>query len=181
MASISAIKSKKIISSGLKSPGFSMLETAVSMSVFIVAIGIGISSYINLIAANSTSQNVYTSVENLSLGLEKIWKDLKYGSEFTLANSELEFKDRACSNIKLRLNSETGTFEYIKNNSISSLNDSSIAFIKKLNFLVSNDKTSITIFLGAEIKSKTKNIPINLQISVAPINAPFNVEKCPAQ
>ncbi len=162
----------------IASKGFTILEAAVSILVFATIIGIGITSYINLLRASAISRNVYASLENLSLGLERIWKDVKYGSCFIAVDEghSIQFKDMNGKQIELKLDS--GVMKYIKENSEFALNDSLIAFVENVYFIVSSQNTSVTMSVLAKIKSKDFEAPINLQISVAPINAPFPSQPC---
>lgn len=170
MASISKVNNSK---------GFTAAEAAVSIFIFAIAITAGIISYINLLKTNLVAQGLYASVENLSLGFEKIWREIKYGSNFKFNPqnpSTILFKDINCAQIEIQL--RNGVIKYIKNGAESDLNNLSLAAVKNLNFYIPMDATSITVSLLAFTKSTKFDIPINLQMTAAPINAPFPVKSC---
>jgi hypothetical protein len=165
----------------INSSAFTLVETAVSVFIFLTAVAIGIIAYINLLQAYAISQNVYASLENLNLGLENIWREIKYGSDFRIVDqsaSVLMFKDILCKNITIRLNQSNGVIEYTKAGATHSLNDPALVFVKNLNFLIPDKAVAVTVSLLALAKARNIEVPINLQISAAALNAPFQIGPC---
>ena len=172
-----------------KNRSFTLIEIVIVLIVFIIGIGIFASSYINLVKQYIINQRLQASVGNLRLALEKVWRDIKYGVNFTTSNNSITFKrSYDCKEIKLNLASDT--LFYVFNNVTSTLTDPSIIKIDSFSVYASGSESSaseynkqapklITLAIKGKAKMQNFDIPLNFQISVAPINSVFPASPCP--
>lgn len=170
----------------LKNKGFTLIEVAVSLLVFIIGIGVFASSYINLVKQNIINQRYQAVIGNLKLGLEKIWREMKYGVEFQATNDKITFKrSYDCKEVSIYKDNNSLIYELEK--VASPLTDPTILTIENLKIktatatLLSGAETKVmlaTLALSGKAKIGFQEIPINFQISVAPINSIFPRSPC---
>lgn len=167
----------------LKNKGITLIEVSISLLVFIIGIGIFASSYINLVKQNLINQKYQASIGNLKLGLEKIWREMKYGVDFDFdsINKKISFnKVYDCKKVAIYRDNEKLIYEL--DSASSSLTDPNVIRIENLNIEISTSSLPdqatptvmlVTLALSGKSKVGFQEIPINFQISVAPINSVF--------
>ena len=171
----------------LKNRSFTLIEAIIVLGVFIIGVGIFASSYINLVKQYMINQKFQASVGNLRLALEKVWRDIKYGVNFTTSNNSITFKrSYDCKEIRLAL--ESNTLLYVFNNVTSTLTDPSMIEIDSFWIYATGSSGGsnyneiapklITLAIKGKAKMQTFNIPLYFQISAAPINSIFPVSPC---
>lgn len=164
----------------LKNKGITLIEVAISLAVFIIGIGAFASSYINLVRQNIANQRYQATIGNLRLGLEKIWRDIKYGVNFSGSSTEITFKrSYDCKQVRIYQNNDMLIYEL--DSASSSLTDPNFIKIEALNIATSGASIPseeqkfmlVTLAISGKAKIGFQDIPINFQISVAPINSIF--------
>lgn len=158
---------------------FTLIEVAIVLFVFIIGIGLFAVSYINLVKQHLLNQRLQASLGNLRLALEKIWRDLKYGTNFNIVNEQISFyRAYDCADIKIGRDQNTKSLFYVFKGVKSVLTDPNLIEIEKLKIFYTTTSdafssnlstTSITISINANVKIQNLSIPINLQTSIAPI------------
>lgn len=170
----------------LKNKGISLLEVGISLLVFIIGIGVFASSYINLVRQNIINQKYQAATGNLNLGLEKIWREMKYGVNFNATTERITFK-RVYDCKKVEIYKEGDSLIYQLENASSTLTDPNFIKIENLKINTTTatlpfDNTPkvmlVTLALVGKAKIGFQEIPINFQISVAPINSIFLGSPC---
>jgi prepilin-type N-terminal cleavage/methylation domain-containing protein len=81
--------------------GFTLLESIVVLFLFTVAISIISQIYNNLMRSAILAQNYQVALDNFRLGAEKIWNELKNGSNFIPSSNRIEFLDRRCRRVRI--------------------------------------------------------------------------------
>lgn len=170
----------------LKIKSFTLIEMAVSLLVFAVAIGIASVSYINLLKANIAAQNTYAALENLRLAMEKIWREIKYSSNVSVSPGppvQISFKlpRENCQTATIALNTNTKILTYQKGSGVAdNLNDPALVSIESFQITNSASPVVFTFSLLAQAKAPGSKVPVplNAQMSVAPLNAAFPTEPC---
>jgi prepilin-type N-terminal cleavage/methylation domain-containing protein len=166
--------------------GFTLFEIAVAVLVVAVAFSLLSTSYLNVVRSNIEANRALTALINLNLSLERLWRELKYGSEFNLvlANSVLDFKDRNCSPQKISLDISNKTIKF----GDIQLTDPAVVEVTDLRFnLGGYDNTNPSYLKAApkiitiSLTARVKEFPLKTfayQFSVAPINSVFLVSPC---
>ncbi len=174
----------------MRNKGFTVLEAMIAILVFIIGIGTVSIMYINLVRQHLISQQLQASIGNVKLALEKIWREMKYGINFATTTYGIKFQRAVdCKNLEIYYDPNLKTLIYKLDNNTSTLIDTNYAEINTFEVYATGslstsgdyNKTSyklITLSLNGIAKTKSINVPINFQISVAPINSVFTTTSC---
>lgn len=173
----------------LKNKSFTAVEVAISLLVFIIGVAFFSASYINLVKQQLINQQFQTILGNLRLGLEKIWREMKYGVNFTTTSNSITFQRvYDCATTSISFNGHS--LIYNLKGVTSTLTDPDLIRIENFKIYTKgvidpnssdyNQKSIKLITLTIEGKANMQNfyIPLNFQISVAPINSVFPVSLC---
>jgi len=175
----------------LKKKGFTVIEVMVSLLVFIIGIGIFSVSYINLVRQQLINQRLQATLGNFRLALEKIWREMKYGVNFTTSTNEITFKRvYDCGEVAISYNGSS--LIYKLNGKPSNLTDPDLIKINSFEIYTTGNLFDdpnadysqrsiklITLAIRAEANMQNFYVPLNFQISVAPINSIFPSSPCP--
>lgn len=174
----------------LKNKGLTLTEISIALLAFTIGIGVFVSSYINLVRQNIANQKYQATIGNLRLGLEKIWRDIKYGVDFVTSTDKISFKrSYDCQQEKIYLDNINGILMYEIEGISSPLTDPNIIKIEKLKIFSKGTSTLpnatptvmlVTLSVVGKAKIGFQDIPINFQFSVAPINSIFLGSPCPS-
>jgi prepilin-type N-terminal cleavage/methylation domain-containing protein len=170
----------------MKKKGFTILEMTVAILIFLIGIAVISGLYINLVRQHLISQNVQASLGNVKLALEKIWREMKYGINFATTTNGIKYQRvNDCANVEIKY--DTGTKAILYNSSTLidpnyfEVNNFTVYTTGSLPSTGNYSETSfklITISLNGIAKAKSMDIPVNFQISVAPINSVFASTSC---
>jgi prepilin-type N-terminal cleavage/methylation domain-containing protein len=170
----------------MKKRGFTILEMTVAILIFLIGIAVISGLYINLVKQYLISQNVQASIGNVKLALEKIWREMKYGINFTTTTNGIKYQRvNDCANVEIKYDTATKAILYNSSTLIDpnyfEVNNFTIyatgSFYLTGDYNVTSFKL-ITISLNGIAKAKSMDIPVNFQISVAPINSVFASTSC---
>ncbi|MFZ8848213.1 MAG: PilW family protein [Minisyncoccia bacterium] len=170
----------------MKNKGFTILEMTVAILIFLIGIAVISGLYINLVKQYLISQNLQASLGNVKLALEKIWREMKYGINFATTTNGIRYKRlNDCANVEIKYNIATKAILYNSSTLIDpnyfEVNNFTIyatgSFGSQGDYNVTSFKL-ITISLSGIAKAKSMDIPVNFQISVAPINSVFASTSC---
>ena len=170
----------------MKKRGFTILELTVSILIFLIGLGIIAGMYVNLIRQHLISQNIQIALGNVKLGLEKIWREMKYGINFATTTKGIKYQRiNDCKTVVVSYDSASKSLLYNSSTLIDpdffEINDFSIYTTGSIFSTGDYNLTSfklITISLNGIVKAKSIEIPVNFQISVAPINSVFASTSC---
>jgi type II secretory pathway pseudopilin PulG len=172
--------------------GFTLVEVIVSSALVITALAIIAQTYMSIIKSVIFAQSLQANLDSVHFGLEKIWNEVKSGSNFptsTIATTSLSFKDRRCRNITIELQPGGPLLYKIDNYSSSSLFDEKLVQVN--NFIVffdtstnpnpddyrSYSKKIVNFYFDLSLKAGDKVIPYQINLSVAPILSPISQNK----
>ncbi len=167
--------------------GFTLVEVIVSSALVITALVIIAQAYMSIIKSVIFAQSLQVNLDSVHFGLEKIWNEVKSGSNFptsTISTTTLNFKDRRCRNVKIYQQGDLLVYEI--NNSTSSLFDERLVEVN--NFIVffdsstnfpsddyrSYSKKIVNFYFDLSLKAGDKIIPYQINLSVAPILSPIS-------
>jgi prepilin-type N-terminal cleavage/methylation domain-containing protein len=170
----------------MRKRGFTILEMTVAILIFLIGIAVISGLYINLVKQYLISQNLQASLGNVKLALEKIWREMKYGINFATTTNGIKYQRvNDCANVEIKY--DTGTKAILYNSSTLidpnyfEVNNFTVyatgSFGSPGDYNVTSFKL-ITISLSGIAKAKSMDIPVNFQISVAPINSVFASTSC---
>jgi prepilin-type N-terminal cleavage/methylation domain-containing protein len=167
--------------------GFTLLESMVVLMLFVVAVLIASQIYFNLMKSALLAQNMQLSLDNVRFGVEKVWTEIKNGSNFVPSATSIQFLDRKCRLVKIY--QENYNLIYEINNSTSTIFDESLVSLK--NFQIYYDSPSgnpnsyfgtankiFVIHYQVDLKTKTLTIPFEFWQTVAPSNSVFFNNPC---
>jgi len=178
------------MASNTKIKGFTLIESMAVLFLFTVAIVLSSQTYNNLVNSSVLSQNLQLAFDNFRFGAEKIWNEIKNGSNFIVSQNSIEFLDRNCNKVQFYLNQNNNIIFNINNNE-TPLFDSEL--VKFNSFEIFYDqpsgnslidpyfKYSNKIFLikySVILQAKTLNIPLEIYQVVAPSNSAFINNPC---
>jgi type II secretory pathway pseudopilin PulG len=161
--------------------GFTLLESIVVLGLFTTAIFIGSQIYSNLIRSAILAQNYQLALDNFRFGAEKVWGEIKNGSNFIFIPSEnrLEFFDRLCREVKIYPSSNNLIFEV--NGKQSQLFDNELVEFQSFNLYYDSPVGGFHYYKNANkifilnykviLKTKTTQIPFEVWQAVAPSNS----------
>ena len=170
----------------MKNKGFTILEMIVAILIFLIGIAVISGLYINLVKQYLISQNLQASLGNVKLALEKIWREMKYGINFATTTNGIKYQRvNDCVNVEIKYDTATKAILYNSSTLIDpnyfEVNNFTIyatgSFGSQGDYNVTSFKL-ITISLSGIAKAKSMDIPVNFQISVAPINSVFASTSC---
>ena len=170
----------------MKNKSFTILEMTVAILIFLIGIAVISGLYINLVRQYLISQNLQASIGNVKLALEKIWREMKYGINFATTTNGIKYQRvNDCANVEIKYDTATKAILYNSSTLIDpnyfEVNNFTIyatgSFGSPGDYNVISFKL-ITISLSGIAKAKSMDIPINFQISVAPINSVFASTSC---
>jgi prepilin-type N-terminal cleavage/methylation domain-containing protein len=177
----------------IKNRGFTLIEMAVAILIFIIGAYLISVSYLNVVKGYINTQNLQISLSNLRLSLDKIWKDMKYGVGFSTTTNCISFKrifdckdESVClDGNKLKANI-TGNESVLTDEEVLEINSFNIDMKGIINpsdpnYILSSPKLITIGISGNLILPNKRKSPFNIQMSVAPINSVFPQPKCIAQ
>jgi len=186
----------------IKNKGFTLIEMAVAILIFIIGAYLISVSYLNVVKGYINTQNLQISLSNLRLSLDKIWKDMKYGVRFSTTTGicnglqncisfkrvfdckeEGVYLDNALHVLKANI---AGNESVLTDKEVLEINSFNIDMkgIKdpsSPNYILSSPKLITISISGNLILPNKQKSPFNIQMSVAPINSVFPQPKCIAQ
>jgi prepilin-type N-terminal cleavage/methylation domain-containing protein len=170
----------------MKKKGFTILEMTVAILIFLIGIAVISGLYINLVKQYLISQNLQASIGNIKLALEKIWREMKYGINFATTTNGIKYQRlNDCVNVEIKYDTATKAILYNSSTLIDpnyfEVNNFTVYATGSSGLTGDYNTTSfklITISLSGIAKAKSMDIPINFQISVAPINSVFASTSC---
>ena len=170
----------------MKNKGFTILEMTVAILIFLIGIAVISGLYINLVKQYLISQNVQASIGNVKLALEKIWREMKYGINFATTTNGIKYQRvNDCANVEIKYDTATKAILYNSSTLIDpnyfEVNNFTVYATGSFNLTGDYNVRSfklITISLSGIAKAKSMDIPVNFQISVAPINSVFASTSC---
>jgi type II secretory pathway pseudopilin PulG len=170
----------------MKNKSFTILEMTVSILIFLIGIAVISGLYINLVRQYLISQNLQASLGNVKLALEKIWREMNYGINFATTTNGIKYQRvNDCANVEIKYDTAAKAILYNSSTLIDpnyfEVNNFIIyatgSFGSSGDYNVTSFKL-ITISLSGIAKAKSMDIPVNFQISVAPINSVFASTSC---
>jgi prepilin-type N-terminal cleavage/methylation domain-containing protein len=166
--------------------GFTLLESIVVLFLFVIAILIASQTYVNLMRSAVLAQSYQLALDNFRFGAEKVWNEIKNGSNFIPSANSLEFFDRRCRRVKVYSSSNNLIFEI--NGQQNQLFDNELIELQSFNLYYEQPKptgayyeTSHKIFIlnyKVLLKTKTTQIPFEVWQAVAPSNSVFMNPPC---
>lgn len=173
-----------------KAKGFTLIEMSMAMFLFVVIVSVISISNIRVSQSSMRAQQMYTGTDMMRLGLEKIWREMKYGSNFTVSAQSVAFKDRNCQDASLFLDGTTGELKYSVAGNETALNDPSVLNISQFNAraIISPvldeakaeivDTASLISLSIMQSATQSTSMPVILNISVAPVQSSFPNQPC---
>jgi prepilin-type N-terminal cleavage/methylation domain-containing protein len=166
--------------------GFTLLESIVVLFLFVIAILIASQTYVNLMRSAVLAQSYQLALDNFRFGAEKVWNEIKNGSNFNPSVDSLEFSDRRCRRVKVYSSSNNLIFEI--NGQQNPLFDNELVELQSFNLYYDQPKptgayyeTAHKIFIlhyKVLLKTKTTGIPFEVRQAVAPSNSVFMNPPC---
>lgn len=169
---------------------FTLIESLVVIFLFTSAIVLISQIYLNLIKSTIQTQGFQLAFDNIRFGTEKIWNEVKSGSEFSLTPDSLEFRNRKCQIVKFVKKRENLIFELanreipIFDNNLVNLKSFKIYSDKPETSAETSDayyKTANKVFIfeySFDLKVKTNLIPFTFYQTVAPSNSVLINKPC---
>ena len=167
--------------------GFTLLESVVVLFLFVTAMTITSQIYINLIKAAILAQNFQLSLDNVRLGAEKVWGELKNGTNFIPSANGIQFLDRLCRQIKIYRSGNNLIYD-IRGQSVS-LFDDRLVEVTDFKIFYDNPSGDPNFYFGqankifilnykVNLKTKTLVIPFEVWQTVAPSNSSLINNPC---
>jgi type II secretory pathway pseudopilin PulG len=166
--------------------GFTLLESVVVLGLFVLAILVASQIYFNLMRSAILAQSYQLALDNLRFGAEKVWNEIKNGSDFIPSANSIEFFDRRCRKIRVYPGSNNLIFEV--NGKQSQLFDNELVEFRSFNLYYDQPnptgayyETAHKIFIlnyKVILKTKTTQIPFEIWQAVAPSNSVFMNNPC---
>jgi type II secretory pathway pseudopilin PulG len=167
--------------------GITILESMVVMMLFSVAIIILSQMYFNLMRSAILAQEMQLSLDNIRFGNEKLWLDIKNGSDFVTSSNRLDFKDRFCRSVKIYFSSNNLIYEI--SGTTSTIFDNDLVELKSFRIYYDNPSSGSSYYQTAnkvfvfyyqfDLKTKVMTIPFEIRQTVAPLNSVFPNNPCP--
>jgi len=170
-----------------KSKGFTLVEVLIVLALFIVAVTVTSQIYINLIKASILAQDMQLSLDNVRFAVEKIWLDIKNGTDFRPSGTSLVFQDRKCRLVKIYKKDDNLIYEV--GNKQSPLFNNNLVVLKNLKIYYDSSSVNPNFYFGTankifvihyqvDLKTKTLTIPFEFRQAVAPSNSIFLNSPC---
>jgi four helix bundle protein len=154
--------------------GFTMVELLVAMSLFIIFVVISSGSFIRALRIQRAIVALIAANDNASLSIEQMAREIRTGTDFSSANSNLTFTNAKSIQVTYQLNSETMTIERGEDGSNFKPITATNVKINKLNFYLRGHQAGdgfpprITVVLNAAPNIPTiQNISTNFQTTVS--------------
>jgi len=164
--------------------GFTLLESIVVLFLFMTLIFIATQIYFNLMNSAILAQSYQLSLDNFRFGAEKIWNEIKNGSNFVISSNSLEFNNRRCQNLKIYPTSSPSSNLIFEIDGKSNLIfDNELVEFVSFNIYYDNPignpidsyyKMANKIFLinyKVNLKTKITKVPLDVWQAVAPSNS----------
>ncbi len=161
-----------------KKSGFTLIETMISVSIFVVVITIGIGSLMTIVSANKKLQIQRQTIDSMSFALELMSRKIRTASQgvggnfITTTGNSLSFTDQSGIPITYTLQgNELVSIDTLGN--VTPLTPSNVE-IADLRFTtaglmpIGDGKAFIRINLTGTINYKTTSTPFSLQTSISP-------------
>jgi type II secretory pathway pseudopilin PulG len=166
--------------------GFTLLESIVVLGLFVAAIFVASQIYFNLMRSAILAQSYQLALDNLRFGAEKVWNEIKNGSNFIPSANSLEFLDRRCRKIRVYPSPNNLIFEV--NGRQSQLFDNELVEFQSFNLYYDSPVGGPSYYQNANkifilnykviLKTKTTQIPFEVWQAVAPSNSAFINNPC---
>lgn len=178
---------KNINTKKLKGKGFTLVEAIVSSSLFLLGVIIISQTYMAIVKSVILAQSLQANIDNVRFGLEKIWNEVKAGSNFpttTIMTTTLNFLDRRCELVKIFRQDNSLKFE--RQTVTSDIFDKNLVQVNdfKVFFDTSSDpntsiysiysKKVVYIDLDLSLKAGEQIIPFKINLTVAPYKSPLS-------
>jgi hypothetical protein len=128
------------------------------------------------------------ALDNLRFGAEKVWNEIKNGSNFIPSANSLEFFDRHCRGVKIYPDPNNQNLIFEINGQRNQLFDNELVELQSFNLYYDQPnptgayyKTAYKIFIlnyKVILKTKTTQIPFEVWQAVAPSNSAFINNPC---
>lgn len=165
---------------------FTILESLVVLLLFMTAITLGSQIYFNLVKTNVQAQNLQLAFDNVRFGAEKIWGEVKAGSEFVPTSESLEFRTRRCQRVRILKSGNNLIFESAGQQ--VPIFDDSLVSLRNFRIYYDNPPSSGAYYQTAnkvfifdydfELKGKNANVPFSFRQTVAPSNSVLINKPC---
>ncbi len=158
---------------------FTILESLVALFIFVTMIVLVAQIYFNLMKSAVSAQNIQLSLDNLRFGSEKIWSEVKTGSDFNIASSSIDFKNRRCQSIKIYKDGNNINLEVSSQRiplfdaNLVEVNDFKIYADSPISsgFYFQSANKIILFYYDVNLKTRIGNIPLRFWQTVAPSNS----------
>lgn len=159
--------------------GFTIIEALVVIFIFTVGIVLFSQIYLSLMRSIVQAQNYQLALDNVRFGAEKIWNEIKLGSDFQVSSSSLNFKNRRCENVEIIYYIDQKNLFFnskpVFDDNLVSLESFTIFSDQPTNpsSNIYYQKSYKVIFINYSfnLKTKTTNIPFSFYQVVAPLNS----------
>jgi len=160
--------------------GFTLLESIVVLGLFTTAIFIVSQMYVNLTRSAILAQNYQLALDNFRFGAEKVWNEIKNGSNFSASTSSLEFSDHRCR--KINIYEDSGNLIFEVGGKQHQLFDNELVELQSFNLYYDQPMATGTFYYQTAhkifilnykviLKTKTTQIPFEVWQAVAPSNS----------
>ena len=147
------------------SPGFTLIELMVAMSLFVIVIGIASGTFIRSLRTQRQVVGLMAANDNASFTLEQMTREIRTGTAFSSSGSRLSFTD-----------DEGATVEYALTDGAVTRNGSPLTasnvLVPYLSFVLAGAEvgdglsTRITVRMGVSARGKMESFVTRLQTTV---------------
>ena len=165
-----------IMNSKSKRNGFTLIETMVSLGVFMVAMTIIMAAFLNMMDIQKKTGAFRKVNDNLNFAMEAMMREIREGTGWNVSDENLVFTNKAGEIITYTLNSSSGGDNYIERKvgikpqrlTSDGINIKSLSFSVRGNVAGDKQQPIVTISISGEsgIKAKLKS-KLNLQTTVS--------------
>jgi len=154
-----------------KNSGFTIIETMIAVSIFLIVVTIGIGSLLNTTLLQSKSQDMRSIMDNLSFIMEDMSRNIRTGYNYGGGGMQISFT--SFDNIPYAYNIESSQINKFIDGVSFPLSSSEISFKSGSGFTIvgatpgDDLQPFVTIKLVGEITSKGVVTPFSLQTSVS--------------
>lgn len=170
---------------------FTLLESLVVLFIFTTTIVLVSGIYISLLRSNVNAQDFQLAFDNLRLGAERIWNEIKLGSGFIINITpmvKIGFKNRKCDEVTIYKDGNNIILETSASNGVP-LFDPNLVLVKDFRVYYDNPKTSgayyetsykvFVLEYDVDLKGRNLVIPFKFWQTIAPLNAVLINNPCP--
>ncbi len=168
--------------------GFTLIESVLVISIFMILIFIATQIYFNLMDSLVQAQHLQLALDNVRFGSERVWNEIKLGSDFVVAHNgnEIRFKDRNCQNIEIEVQGHKLVIITFNNISVPLFDEK---LVKVNDFKIYSDQPSggyyyqttyklFQIHYDLTLKTPRGEFPLKFWQTVAPLNSVFVNPPC---